>query len=50
MAFAKNQTKDRDELRDLVYGWGKVVTRRPFGEAALLRGDKLCFLVLHPGL
>jgi hypothetical protein len=33
MAFAKNQSKDRDELRDLVYGWGKVVTRRAFGDA-----------------
>jgi hypothetical protein len=33
MAFVKNQSKDPDELRDLVYGWGKVVTRRAFGEA-----------------
>ena len=33
MPFTKNQTEDRDELRDLVYGWGKVVTRRAFGEA-----------------
>jgi hypothetical protein len=33
MAFAKNQSKDRDELRNLVYGWGKVVTRRAFGDA-----------------
>ena len=33
MPFTKNQTKDRDELYDLVYGWGKVVTRRAFGEA-----------------
>ena len=33
MPFTKNQTKDRDELYDLVYGWGKVVTRRAFGES-----------------
>ena len=33
MPFTKNQTEDRSELRDLVYGWGKVVTRRAFGEA-----------------
>ena len=33
MPFTKNQTEDRSELRDLVYGWGKIVTRRAFGEA-----------------
>jgi hypothetical protein len=33
MAFVKNQSKDPDELHDLVYNWGKVVTRRAFGEA-----------------
>jgi hypothetical protein len=33
MPFTKSQPEDRSELRDLVYGWGKVVTRRVFGEA-----------------
>ena len=33
MPFTKNQTEDRSELRDLVYGWGKIITRRTFGEA-----------------
>jgi hypothetical protein len=33
MPFTKNQTEDRSELRDLVYGWGKIVTHRAFGEA-----------------
>jgi hypothetical protein len=33
MPFTKNQTEDRSELRDLVYGWGRIVTRRAFGEA-----------------
>ena len=33
MPFTKNQTEDRSELLDLAYGWGKIVTRRTFGEA-----------------
>ena len=33
MPFIKSQPEDRSELRDLVYGWGKVITRRAFGEA-----------------
>jgi hypothetical protein len=33
MPFTKGQPDDRSDLRDLVYGWGKVVTRRAFGEA-----------------
>jgi len=33
MAFTKSQPEDLSELRDLAYGWGKVVTRRAFGEA-----------------
>ena len=33
MPFTKNQTEDQSELRDLVYGWGRIVTRRAFGEA-----------------
>ena len=32
MPFTKNQTKDLSELREMAYGWGKVVTRRAFGE------------------
>jgi hypothetical protein len=32
MPFTRNQTEDRSELHDLVYGWGKIVTRRAFGE------------------
>jgi hypothetical protein len=33
MPFTKNQTQDQSELRDLAYGWGKIVTRHAFGEA-----------------
>ena len=33
MPFTQNQTEDRSELRDGVYGWGKLVTRRAVGEA-----------------
>ena len=33
MPFIRSQPEDRSELRDLVYGWGKVITRRAFGEA-----------------
>ena len=28
MPFTKGQPEDRSELRDLAYGWGKIVTRR----------------------
>jgi hypothetical protein len=33
MPFTKGEPEDLSELRDLAYGWGKVVTRRAFGEA-----------------
>ena len=33
MPFTKSQPEDLSELRDLAYGWGKVVPRRAFGEA-----------------
>jgi hypothetical protein len=33
MPFTKGQSDDRSDLRDLVYGCGKVITRRAFGEA-----------------
>ncbi len=33
MPFAKSKPEDRSELRDLVYGWGRIVTQRAFGEA-----------------
>jgi hypothetical protein len=33
MPFTRNQTADRSELHDLVYGWGKVITRRVYGDA-----------------
>jgi hypothetical protein len=33
MPFTSNPSRDPSELHDLVYGWGKVVTRRAFGEA-----------------
>ena len=33
MPFTKCQPEDRSDLRDLAYGWGKIVTRRAFGEA-----------------
>ncbi len=32
MPFTKTQAEDRSELRDLAYGWGKIITRRAFGE------------------
>ena len=32
MPFTKGQTDDFHELRDLAYGWGKIVTRRAYGE------------------
>ena len=33
MPFSRTQPEDRSELHDLVYGWGKIVSRRAFGEA-----------------
>jgi hypothetical protein len=33
MPFTKSLPEDLSELRDLAYGWGKVVTRHTFGEA-----------------
>ena len=33
MPFTKCQPEDRSDLRDLAYGWGKIVTRRAFGDA-----------------
>jgi hypothetical protein len=33
MPFTKCQPEDRSQLRDLAYGWGKIVTRRAFGDA-----------------
>jgi hypothetical protein len=33
MPFTKSQSSDSSALRDLAYSWGKVVTRRTFGEA-----------------
>ena len=32
MPFTKAQSEDRSDLRDLAYGWGKVVSRRAYGE------------------
>ena len=32
MPFTKGQADDFHELRDLAYGWGKIVTRRAYGE------------------
>jgi hypothetical protein len=32
MPFTKTQPEDRSDLRDLAYGWGKVVSRRAYGE------------------
>jgi len=32
MPFTKGQSDDFDELRGLAYGWGKIVTRRAYGE------------------
>ena len=31
--FTKGQSDDLSELRDMAYGWGKIVTRRAFGES-----------------
>ena len=32
MPFTKGQSDDLSNLRDLAYGWGKIVTRRAYGE------------------
>jgi hypothetical protein len=32
MPFSKSQTEDLSSLRDLAYGWGKVVSRRAYGD------------------
>ena len=32
MPFTKSQSDDSSPLRDLAYGWGKIVTRRAYGE------------------
>jgi hypothetical protein len=32
MPFNKGQADDFQELRDLAYGWGEIVTRRAYGE------------------
>ena len=28
MPFTKSQSSDSSEIRDLAYGWGKIVSRR----------------------
>ena len=33
MPFTKSQSSDSSEIHDLAYGWGKIVSRRAFGEA-----------------
>ncbi len=32
MPFTKGQSDDLSELRNMAYGWGKVVSRRAYGE------------------
>ena len=32
MPFIRSQPEDRSELRDMAYGWGKVVSRRAYGD------------------
>jgi hypothetical protein len=32
MPFIKSQSDDPSDLRDMAYGWGKIVTRRAYGE------------------
>lgn len=32
MPFTKTPSEDSSELRDMAYGWGKIVTRRAYGE------------------
>ena len=32
MPFTKGQPEDLSQLRDMAYGWGKVVSRRAYGE------------------
>jgi hypothetical protein len=33
MPFTESPSSDSSEIRDLAYSWGKVVSRRTFGEA-----------------
>jgi hypothetical protein len=32
MPFTKSQSDDPSDLRDMAYGWGKIITRRAYGE------------------
>ena len=32
MPFTKSQSDDPSDLRDMAYGWGKVVSRRAYGD------------------
>ena len=32
MPFTKGQPEDLSELRDMAYGWGKIVSRRAYGD------------------
>lgn len=32
MPFTRGESDDSRELRDMAYGWGKIVSRRTFGE------------------
>src|SRR5260370_25738559 len=32
MPFTKGQPEDLSDLRDMAYGWGKVVSRRAYGD------------------
>ena len=32
MPFTKGQSDDLSDLRDMAYGWGKIVSRRAYGE------------------
>ncbi len=32
MPFTKGQSDDQSDLRDLAFGWGKIVSRRAYGE------------------
>ena len=32
MPFTKSQPEDLSELREMAYGWGKIVTKRAFGD------------------
>ncbi len=33
MPFTKSQPPDRSELRDMAHDWGKIVTKRAFGDS-----------------